>query len=56
MPRETAAGSSEGGPVYLKYTYRYRIQFVEPDDEWLKAVEATNDELLGAYSKADVMP
>ena len=24
MPKETAAGSSEGGMVYLRYTYRYR--------------------------------
>jgi hypothetical protein len=24
MPKETAAGSSEGGLVYLRYTYRYR--------------------------------
>jgi hypothetical protein len=27
MPKETAAGSSEGGLVYLRYTYRYRSQF-----------------------------
>jgi hypothetical protein len=52
MPKETAAGSSEGGLVYLKYTYRYRSQFGEPDDKWLEVVEATSDELLGAYSKA----
>jgi hypothetical protein len=24
MPKETAAGSSQGGLVYLKYTFRYR--------------------------------
>jgi hypothetical protein len=52
MPKETAAGSSEGSLIYLKYTYRYRSQFSEPDDEWLEAVEATSDELLGAYTKA----
>ena len=38
--------------VYLKYTYRYRNQFGEPDDEWLEAIEATCDEMLGAYTKA----
>jgi hypothetical protein len=51
MPKETAAGSSEGGLVYLRYTYRYRSQFDEPNDDWLGVVEA--DELLGAYTKAE---
>jgi hypothetical protein len=27
-------------------------QFDEPNDDWLDAIEATSDELLGAYSKA----
>jgi hypothetical protein len=53
MPKETAAGSSEGGLVYLRYIYRYRSQFDEPNDDWLKDVEATGDELLGAYTKAE---
>jgi hypothetical protein len=53
MPKETAASSSEGSLVYLKYTYRYRSQFDKPDDEWLEAVEATSDELPGAYTKAE---
>jgi hypothetical protein len=53
MPKEVAAGSSQGGLVYLKYTFRYRIQFDEPNDDWLDAIEATSDELLGAYSKAE---
>jgi hypothetical protein len=52
MPKETAVGSSQGGLVYLKYTFRYRNQFDEPSDDWLDAIEATSDELLGAYSKA----
>jgi hypothetical protein len=51
MLKETIDSSSEGGMVYLKYTYRYRSQFGEPDDEWLEAIEATTDDLLGAYTK-----
>jgi hypothetical protein len=39
--------------VYLKYTYHYRDQFGEPDDEWLEAIEAASDELLGVYTKAE---
>jgi hypothetical protein len=52
MPKETVAGSSQGGLVYLKYTFRYRDQFDEPSDDWLTCVEATSDELLGAYTRA----
>jgi hypothetical protein len=33
MPKEIAAGSNEGGLVYLKYSYRYKSQFGEPNDE-----------------------
>jgi hypothetical protein len=43
----------EGGLVRLKYTFRFGDQFIEPDDDWLKCVEATSDELLGPYSKAE---
>jgi hypothetical protein len=53
MPKEAAAGSSEGGLVYLKYTFKYRSQFDEPNVDWLDAIKATNDELLGAYSRAE---
>jgi hypothetical protein len=53
MPKETTASSNEGGLVYLRYTYRYRNQFDEPNDDWLEAVEATSDELLGSYTKAE---
>jgi hypothetical protein len=53
IPKETAADSSQGGLVYLKYTFRYRSQFDEPNDDWLDAIEATSDKLLGAYSKAE---
>jgi hypothetical protein len=53
MPKEAVAGSSQNGLVYLKYTFRYRSQFDEPNDDWLDVIEATSDELLGAYSKAE---
>jgi hypothetical protein len=53
MPKEAAAGSSQGGLIYLKYTFKYRSQFHEPNDDWLDAIEATSDELLGAYSRAE---
>jgi hypothetical protein len=56
MPKETATGSSQGGLVYLKYTFRYRDRFDEPNDEWLKCIEVTSDELLGAYSRAEDDP
>jgi hypothetical protein len=53
MPKEAAAGSSQNGLVYLKYTIRYRSQLYEPNNDWLDAIEATSDELLGAYLKAE---
>jgi hypothetical protein len=53
MPKEAAAGSSQGGLVYLKYTFKYRSQFDEPNDDWLNAIDATSDEFLGAYSRAE---
>jgi hypothetical protein len=53
MPKETISNPSEGGLIRLKYTFRFRDQFIEPDDDWLKCVENTSDELLGAYSKSE---
>jgi hypothetical protein len=53
MPKETTTKSSEGGLVRLKYTFRFREKFDEPNDDWLKCIEATSDELLGTYSKAE---
>jgi hypothetical protein len=53
MPKETISNPHEGGLIRLKYTFRFVDQFVEPDDDWLESVEATSDELLGAYSKAE---
>jgi hypothetical protein len=52
MPKEVT-NPSEGGLVRLKYTFRFGDQFVEPDDDCLKCVENTSDELLGAYSKSE---
>ena len=53
MPKETITKSSEGELVRLKYTFRYGDKFDEPNDDWLKCIEVTSDELLGSYSKAD---
>jgi hypothetical protein len=55
MPKETITKSSEGDLVRLKYTFRFGDKFDEPNNDWLKCIEATSDELLGAYSKAEVM-
>jgi hypothetical protein len=33
MPKETTADSSEGGLVRLKYTFRLREKFDEPNDD-----------------------
>jgi hypothetical protein len=52
MPKDTIAESTEGGLVRLKHTFRFRDRFDEPNDDWLKSIEAISDELLGAYSKA----
>jgi hypothetical protein len=53
MPKETITKPDEGGLVMMKFTFRYEGKFVEPDDDWLKCIEATSDELLGPYSKAE---
>jgi hypothetical protein len=53
MPKDTAAGSAEGGLVRLKYNFRFRDQFDKPNDDWLKSIEAISDELLGTYSRAE---
>jgi hypothetical protein len=52
MPKEAGVGPSQGGLVYLKYTFRYRGEFEEPNNKWLSSIEATSDELLGAYTRA----
>jgi hypothetical protein len=53
MPKETITKLDEGGLIRMKFTFRYEGKFVEPDDDWLKCIEATSDELLGPYSKAE---
>jgi hypothetical protein len=53
MPKETVTESSEGDLVRLKYTFRYGDKFDEPNDDWLKCIEVTSDELLEPYSKAE---
>jgi hypothetical protein len=53
MPKETISNPNEGGLVRLKYTFRFGDQFIEPDDDWMKCIEATSVELLGSYSKAE---
>jgi hypothetical protein len=53
MPKETTAESNNGGLVRLKYTFRYREKFDKPNDDWLKCIEATSDELLGTYTRAE---
>jgi hypothetical protein len=37
----------------LKYVFRFRDKFIKLEDDWLKCVENTSDELLGAYSKSE---
>jgi hypothetical protein len=53
MPKEAISNPHEVGLVRLKYTFKFGDQFIEPNDDWLKCVEATSDELLGPYSKAE---
>jgi hypothetical protein len=53
MPKDTIAESTEGELVRLKYTFRFRDRFDEPNDDWLRSIEAISDELVGAYSKAE---
>jgi hypothetical protein len=55
MPKDVEANANarKSSLVHLKYSYRYRNQFGEPDDDWLDAIEATSDELLGAYTKGE---
>jgi hypothetical protein len=53
IPKENISDSNEGNLVRLKYTFRFEDKFGEPNDDWLKCIEATSDELLGAYSKTE---
>jgi hypothetical protein len=51
--RKPLLAPTKGGLVYLRYTYCYRSQFDELNDDLLETVEVTSDELLGAYTKAE---
>jgi hypothetical protein len=53
MLKKTVTESSEGELVRKKYTFNYGDKFDEPNDDWLKCIEVTSDELLGSYSKAE---
>jgi hypothetical protein len=53
MSKEIVTKSSEGELVRLKYTFRYGDKFDEPNDDWLRCIKGTSDELLGPYSKAE---
>jgi hypothetical protein len=53
MPKETVTKTGEGELVRLKYSFKYGDKFDEPNDDWLKCIEATSDELLGPYSKVE---
>jgi hypothetical protein len=52
-------GNAEGGCCWLqpkwpdlsKVHIRFRDRFDESNADWLDAIEATSDELLGAYSR-----
>jgi hypothetical protein len=53
MPKDTISNSSEGDLVRLRYSFWFGDKFDEPNDDWLKCIEATSDDLLGAYSMTE---
>jgi hypothetical protein len=53
MPKEIINDPSEGDLVRLKYTFKFGDKFDEPNNDWLKCIEVTSDELLGSYTKAE---
>jgi hypothetical protein len=55
MPKETTTDSSEGGLVRLKYTFRFREKFDEPNDDWLKCIEATVMNCLELIPRPKIM-
>ena len=50
-------GDAEGNCRWVQRRWfglpEVHIQIHEPNDDWLDAIEATSDELLGAYSRAE---
>jgi hypothetical protein len=55
MPKETTTDSSDGGLVQLKYTFRFREKFDEPNDDWLKCIEATSMSCLELTPRPKIM-
>jgi hypothetical protein len=47
MPKDARADTSQNvgksSLIHLKYSYRSRNQFGEPDYDWLDALDATSD-------------
>jgi hypothetical protein len=55
MPKETTSDSSEGGLVQLKYTFRFREKFHEPNNDWMKCIEATMMNCLEHIPRRKIM-
>jgi hypothetical protein len=55
MPKETITKPDEGGLIRMKFTFRYEGKFIEPDDDWLKCIEATSDKLLGHTQRQEIL-
>jgi hypothetical protein len=49
----TKQDAEKGGLMHLKYTYKYRNQFGEPDDDWLEAIESKCNKILGNFLKKE---
>jgi hypothetical protein len=55
MPKETIADSSEGGLVRLKYTFRFREKFDEPNDDWRSVLKLLAMSYLGHTPRPRIM-
>jgi hypothetical protein len=55
-PREGSPMRGEakkGGLIRLKYNYKFRKQFKEPNDDWLYGIEAKCNKVLGYFMKKE---
>lgn len=55
-PREGSPMRGEakkGGLIRLKYNYKFRKQFKEPNDDWLYGIEAKCNKVLGNFMKKE---